>query len=81
MKNSCAVLLSNKDLAFLRLAHSIVTGQSIHAFDEADLVDGGQDKQIDAITIEESDDDEACIYIIQTKNTLTFSSVSAGLKM
>ena len=27
------------DQAFLRLAHSIVTGQSVHAFDKADLVD------------------------------------------
>jgi hypothetical protein len=65
--------LENKDLAFLRLAHSIITGQSIHAFDDADLVDGGQDKQIDAITIEEGDE-EATVYIIQVKNTDSFSS-------
>jgi hypothetical protein len=29
------------DKGFLRLAHSIITGQSVHAFDAADLVDGG----------------------------------------
>ncbi len=61
------------DKAFLRLAHSIITGQSVHAFDAADLVDGGQDKQIDTITVVQ-DDEEASIYIISAKNTDTFSS-------
>ncbi len=60
-------------MAFLRLAHSIITGQSIHAFEMADLVDGGQDKQVDTITILD-DDEEAEIYIISAKNTATFSS-------
>ncbi len=62
-----------QDMAFLRLAHSTVTGQSIHAFDLADLVDGGQDKQVDTITIVE-DDEEAEVFIISAKNTATFSS-------
>jgi hypothetical protein len=61
------------DPTFLRLAHSIVTGQSIHAFDKADLVDGGQDKQVDTITIIQ-DDDEAVVYIVSAKNTESFSS-------
>jgi len=61
------------DKAFLRLAHSIITGHSVHAFEAADLVDGGQDKQIDTITIVQ-DDEEASIYIIIGKNTETFSS-------
>jgi hypothetical protein len=64
---------TDKDMAFLRLAHSIITGTSIHAFDDADLVDGGQDKQVDMMTIEQGDD-EASIYIIQGKNTHSFSS-------
>lgn len=63
----------SKDMAFLRLAHSIITGQSIHAFEMADLVDGGQDKQVDTITILENDE-EADVYIISAKNTATFSS-------
>lgn len=63
----------SSDQAFLRLAHSTITGQSIHAFDKADLVDGGQDKQIDTITIIQ-DDDEALVYIISAKNTGSFSS-------
>ncbi len=61
------------DKAFLRLVHSLITGQSIHAFDTADLVDGGQDKQIDTITIEQ-DGDEATVYIIQSKSGDSFSS-------
>jgi hypothetical protein len=62
-----------KDISFVRLAHSFITGQSIHAFDQADLVDGGQDKQIDTITIVQNDD-EALVYIISAKNTDSFSS-------
>lgn len=61
------------DQAFLRLAHSVITGQSIHAFEVPDLVDGGQDKQIDTITIVEGDE-EAEIFIISAKNTTSFSS-------
>jgi AIPR protein len=60
-------------MAFLYLVFSIITGQSIHAINPADIVDGGQDKQLDAITIEQSAE-EATIYIIQAKNTDSFSS-------
>ena len=65
--------IADLDAAFLRFAHSVITGRSIHAFDESDLVDGGQDKQIDIITIDE-EDEEATVYIIQAKNTDSFSS-------
>lgn len=68
-----AGLTLQPDKAFTRLVHSIITGQSVHAFDPADLVDGGQDKQIDTITIIQ-DDEEASIYILSAKNTDTFSS-------
>lgn len=64
--------LSN-DSAFVRLAHSLITDQSIHSFEESDLVDGGQDKQIDVITIVD-ENDEAVIYILQVKNTQSFES-------
>ena len=63
-----------QDQAFLRLAHNLVTGQSLHAFLEEDLVDGGQDKQIDTITFEHLNSNETIIYIIQAKNTQSFSS-------
>lgn len=62
-----------QDQAFERFVHSLVTGQSVHALDPADWVDGTQDKQIDLISIEE-DDDEAEIFIISAKFTEGFSS-------
>lgn len=62
-----------EDEAFERLVHSLVTGQSVHALDPADWVDGSQDKQIDLISIDE-EDDEAEIFIISAKFTGGFSS-------
>ncbi len=41
----------NQDKAFLRFVHSLVTDRSIYDFAEGDFVDGGQDKQIDVITL------------------------------
>lgn len=61
------------DNAFLVFGHCIFTDSSIHSFDQNDNVDGGQDKQIDAITIEDNSD-EATIYITQIKNEDSFSS-------
>lgn len=61
------------DKAFVRLAHHLITGQSIHAFDPSDLTEGGQDKQIDVLSIEEGTD-QATVYILQVKNTESFSS-------
>lgn len=61
------------DQSFLVFAHSLFTDRSIHSFDPNDNVDGGQDKQIDGITIED-DADEATIYITQIKNEESFSS-------
>lgn len=63
----------DEDEAFVRLAHSLIVGESIHAFDADDLVDGGQDKQVDVITISE-DGGSADVYILQVKNTESFSS-------
>lgn len=63
----------DEDQAFLRFAHQIVTGISVLAFDESDSTGGGQDKQIDIITIEE-EPSQATVYIIQAKNSESFSS-------
>ncbi len=68
-----ALLGLSEDDAFLRFAHHLLTGRSLHGFDDDDLVDGGQDKQIDAITID-SDDASADVWIIQAKNSPSFSS-------
>ena len=66
--------ISNKlgidnDEAFLRLGHSLITNKSVHSFDESDLVDGGQDKQIDSISINE-EGDEAYIHNTSKKYTI-----------
>jgi hypothetical protein len=71
---SIAELLNvSQDEAFVRLVHSLIVGESLHAFDPDDLVDGGQDKQIDVISIKE-DGGSADIYLIQVKNSESFSS-------
>jgi hypothetical protein len=46
---------------------------TLHAFEAPDLVDGGQDKQVDRISIVEADE-EAEVFLISAKNTSTFSS-------
>jgi hypothetical protein len=73
IEKTSANLGITEDLAFVRLVHSLVTGNSLYAFNENDLVEGGQEKQIDTFTIIQ-DRDEAEIYVIQCKNTETFSS-------
>lgn len=70
-----AKLLSvSEDLAFLRYAHSLITDRSIHAFNQNDLIEGAHEKQIDTFTIDEDDSEEAIAYILQVKNTESFSS-------
>jgi hypothetical protein len=61
--------------SFLRLVHQLITGTSFFAFDDGDLTDGGQDKQIDIITIEE-ESNRATVFILQAKNSHGFSSNS-----
>lgn len=65
----------SEDLAFVRFAHSLIVGKSMHSFDMDDLIDGSEEKQIDCITIEE-DEDDATVYIFQFKNSESFSSNS-----
>jgi len=61
------------DKGFLIFTHTLITDSSINAFSPSDDVDGGQDKQIDTITIEEYGD-EATVYITQAKIEMSFSS-------
>lgn len=61
--------------AFMRLAFSLVIGRSVHGFDPTDVVDGGQDKQLDVFAIEEQGD-SADVYIVQTKYSDSFSSTA-----
>ena len=66
-------LKCSDDYAFFRFSHSTYTDIGVNSFDDTDFVDGGQDKQIDSITIEE-EGDECFIYIIQSKYSNSFES-------
>lgn len=68
-----AHLKLDSDGGFMRLVHTLITGKSVHDFELNDIVDGGQDKQMDLISIEE-DGESADLYIIQSKNSTSFSS-------
>jgi len=61
--------------AFQIFGHSLFIDNSVHSYDSNDDVDGGQDKQIDNITIEQKDG-EGTIFITQAKNEDSFSSNS-----
>jgi hypothetical protein len=61
------------DKAFEVFAHTLFIDKSIHSYNPNDNVDGGQDKQIDLISLEE-EGNEAVIYITQIKNEDSFKS-------
>lgn len=63
----------SKDVAFLMYSHTLIMNQGSASFDSSDIVDGGQDKQIDAFTIEENDG-SADVYITQATTSSSFSS-------
>jgi len=62
-----------RDAAFVVYGHSLIMNQGPASFDMDDMVDGGQDKQIDAFTIEERDG-KADVYITQVTTSDSFSS-------
>ncbi len=61
------------EAAFARYAHSLITGTSLHSFNLSENVDGGQDKQIDTLTIDQ-DGDEATVFIMQYTTAESFGS-------
>lgn len=74
ISRTAKLLNVDENLAFLRYAHSLITDRSIHAFNQSDLIEGAQEKQIDTFTIDQDDEQVATIYVLQVKNTNTFSS-------
>ena len=63
------------DLAFTKFAYSALNACDYDDLQPEDIVDGGQDKQIDVITIDEdSKSESADIFIMKVKNTTGFSS-------
>lgn len=77
ISNQIEELASNQgiddDKAFLKYVHSLVMGSGPASFDDEDIVDGGQDKQIDAISIEEGEE-RADVFITQATVSDGFSS-------
>lgn len=65
----------NRDDAFLRFAFSTLFSVDYDDLQPEDIVDGGADKGLDVISIEEdTSDGTAQIYVIQSKHTKGFSS-------
>lgn len=62
----------SKDIAFMRLTYALLFNTSYDDPDfETDLVDGGGDKQVDIIHIEQVDE-QAVVSIVQVKNTSSY---------
>ena len=61
------------DDAFMRVVYSAVMNRSITDVQPGDLVDGGQDKQIDIVSLNTTED-EATIHILCIKNEKSFQS-------
>jgi hypothetical protein len=71
------VIAPDTDDCSLRFVHSLITNTSYEDLDSSDIVDGGQDKQLDVITIEEDAEEESArILVFQTKHSPSFSSNS-----
>jgi hypothetical protein len=68
------------DVAFMKLANAIITDCDYDDLQPEDVVDGGEDKQIDVLSLEEdSVTGIADVLILQTKNTDSFSSTALTL--
>jgi hypothetical protein len=68
------------DVAFMKLAYSIIQGCDYDDLQPEDLVDGGEDKQMDVLSLDEdSVTGMADVMILQTKNTDSFSSSALTL--
>jgi hypothetical protein len=68
------------DVAFTKLAHSIIQDCDYDDLQPEDLVDGGEDKQMDVLSLDEdSVTGLADVLILQTKNTDSFSSSALTL--
>ncbi len=64
--------ISSED-ALVRYACSPVNGRSTHAHYPPDVVEGGQDKQMDVLVID-GQSDSGDVFMLQTRCTDSFSS-------
>lgn len=73
LNNIVSDLNISQSEAFMRLAYALLFDTQYDSPDYAtDVVDGGGDKQIDIIRIEETQD-QAVIHLVQVKNSETYS--------
>lgn len=71
----CEEYKLSPDLAFLKFSSSLILDMDINDIVEEFIVDGGQDKQIDLIAIDDdSTTQTATMNVFQIKNTESFSS-------
>ena len=69
-----------QDVAFMKLAHAIIQGCDYDDLQPEDIVEGGEDKQIDVLCFDEDPiSGVADVLILQTKNTESFSSTALTL--
>ena len=68
------------DMAFTKLANGIIRGCDYDDLQPEDIVDGGEDKQIDILSIEEDPTTGvADLWVMQMKNSESFSSTALTL--
>jgi hypothetical protein len=68
------------DVAFTKLVHSIIQNCDYDDLQPEDLVDGGEDKQMDVLSLDEdSVSGLADVLIVQAKNSDSFSSSALTL--
>ena len=68
------------DVAFMKLTHAIIQGCDYDDLQPEDIVDGGEDKQLDVLCFDEDPiTGLADVLILQTKNTDSFSSTALTL--
>jgi len=73
IKNIASLLTISHDQAFMRLVYALIFNTSYDDPSyEVDLVDGGDDKQIDILKVEDLSD-QAVIHLIQAKNNEKYS--------
>lgn len=80
LEECCESFGDDRDVAFTKLVHSIIQNCDYDDLQPEDFVEGGEDKQMDALSLDEDAvTGLADVLILQTKNTDSFSSSALTL--
>ena len=80
LEDCITVSRDKADIAFIKLANGIIRDCDYDDLQPEDVVDGGEDKQIDVLSMEEDPiNGVADLWIIQAKNSESFSSTALTL--